>query len=252
MVIRNNTLTRGRAAGNPTSEELAAVLDRGVSALTEDDALSIIDHPFVTSAIIQKLAQDPRLSSFYAVRLKLVAHRKTPQMYAAKLVHYLHWPDLVRLSVDVTVPAPVRRAIDTQLLARVTELTLGQRITSARRCSLALIKHFLFDPDPKVFAALLVNQRVREDEILALIASGRATRDQLSLLANDIKWSFRYAVRRALVLNPSTPRSIAAAQLRHLTVADLRNIYHRAETSVYLRRCIERLRAETVAKRIRQ
>jgi len=249
--MRNNTLTRGPAAGKPTSEELAAVLDRGVSALTEDDALSIIDHPFVTSAIIQRIAQDPRLSSFYAVRLKLVAHRKTPQMYAAKLVHYLHWPDLVRLSVDVTVPAPVRRAIDTQLLARVTELTLGERISSARRCSLALIKHFLFDPDPKVFAALLVNQRVREDEILALIASGRATRDQLSLLANDIKWSFRYSVRRALVLNPSTPRSIAAAQLRHLSVADLRNIYHRAETSVYLRKCIERLRAETVAKRLR-
>ncbi len=227
------------------------MLDRGVSSLTEDDALSIIDHPFVTSAIIQKVAQDPRLSSYYAVRLKLVAHRKTPQMYAAKLVHYLHWPDLVRLSVDVMVPAPVRRAIDTQLLARVTELTLGQRIASARRCSLALIKHFIFDPDPKVFAALLVNQRLREDELLALIASERATRDQLSLLANDIKWSFRYAIRRALVLNPSTPRSIAAAQLRHLTVGDLRNIYHRAETSVYLRRCIERLRAETVAKRLR-
>lgn len=251
MVIRNNTLSRAAGSLKATREELAGLLDRGVASLTEDDALSIIDHPFVTSAIIQKLAQDPRLSSFYAVRLKLVAHRKTPQMYAAKLVHYLHWPDLVRLSVDVMVPAPVRRAIDTQLLARVTELTLGERIASARRCSLALIKHFIFDPDPKVFAALLVNQRLREDELLALIASERATREQLALLANDIKWSFRYAIRRALVLNPTTPRSIAAAQLRHLTVADLRNIYHRAETSVYLRRCIERLRAETVAKRVR-
>ncbi|HEX3581114.1 MAG TPA: hypothetical protein VH087_05095 [Thermoanaerobaculia bacterium] len=251
MVIRNNTLSRGAGAVKATREELAGLLDRGVASLTEDDALSILDHPFVTSAIIQKLAQDPRLSSFYAVRLRLVAHRKTPQMYAAKLVHYLHWPDLVRLSVDVMVPAPVRRAIDTQLLARVTQLTLGERIASARRCSQALIKHFLFDPDPRVFAALLVNQRLREDEILALIASERATRDQIALLANDIKWSFRYAIRRALVLNASTPRSIAAAQLRHLTLADLRNIYHRAETSVYLRRCIERLRAETVAKRLR-
>jgi hypothetical protein len=251
MVMRNNTWTRGLSAGKATREGLADLLDRGVAALTEDDALSIIDHPFVTSANIQKIAQDPRLSSFYSVRLGLVAHRKTPQMYAAKLVHYLHWPDLVRLSVEVTVPAPVRRAIDTQLLARVTQLTLGQRITTARRCSSALIKHFLYDPDPKVFVALLVNQRLREDDLLALIASGRATREQLSLLANDIKWSFRYALRRALVLSPTTPRAIAAAQLRHLTVADLRNIYHRAETSVYLRRCIERLRAETVRERIR-
>lgn len=251
MVIRNNTLTRAGEARKASKEELAALVARGVAALTEDDALSILDHPFVTSAIIQKVAQDARLASFYSVRLKLVAHRQTPQMYAAKLVHYLHWPDLVRLSVDVTVPAPVRRAIDTQLLARVTQLTLGERIASARRCSLALIKYLIFDPDPRVFAALLVNQRLREDQLLALIASERATRDQLSLLANDIKWSFRYAIRRALVLNPSTPRSIAAAQLRHLTLADLRNLYHRAETSVYLRRCIERLRAETVAKRVR-
>jgi hypothetical protein len=251
MVMRNNTLTPVAASGKANREELVAMLDRGVAALTEDDALSILDHAFVTSAIIQKIAQDPRLSSYYSVRLKLVAHRKTPQMYAAKLVHYLHWFDLVRISVDVMVPAPVRRAIDTQLLARVIGLTLGERIASARRCSAALIKYLLFDPDPKVFTALLSNQRLREEELLALIASGRATRDQLSLLANDIKWSFRYAIRKALVLNPTTPRSVAAAQLRHLTVADLRNIYHRAETSVYLRRCIERLRAETVARRLR-
>src|SRR5437764_9223424 len=174
-VMLNNTLTPARTLRKRDKEELAALMDRGVSALTEDDALSIIDHPFVTSAIIQKIAHDPRLSSFYAVRLKLVAHPKTPQMYAAKLVHYLHWPDLVRLSVDVMVPAPVRRAIDTQLLARVTELTLGQRISSARRCSQALIKHFLFDPDPKVFLAPLVNQHLREDQLLALIASAPAS-----------------------------------------------------------------------------
>src|ERR1043166_1741332 len=147
MVMRNNTWTRSLFAGKATREELAELFDRGVAALTEDDALSIIDHPFVTSAIIQKIAQDPRLSSFYSVRLKLVAHRKTPQMYAAKPVPYPRWPDLVRLSVEVMVPAPVRRAIDTQLLARVTELTLGERISSARRCSAALIKHFVFDPD---------------------------------------------------------------------------------------------------------
>src|SRR6476469_9691712 len=97
IVIRNNTLSPAQKPQKASPEELLAMLDRGVSALTEDDALSILDHPFVTSAIIQKVAQDPRLSSFYAVRLKLVAHRKTPQMYAAKLVHYLHWPDLVRL-----------------------------------------------------------------------------------------------------------------------------------------------------------
>jgi hypothetical protein len=221
--------------------ELAEFVQENAAALAEDEALAVLENPFVTPAIIQKVAQEPRLSSFYAVRLRLVAHRKTPQMYAAKLVHYLYWFDLLRLSVDVTVPAPVRRAIDVQLLARVTKLTLGERIASARRCSAALIKHLIFDRDPRVFEALLLNQRLREEQLLALAASDRATPEQLLMLAGDIKWSFRYAIRKAIVLNPNTPRAVAAAQLRHLTAEDLRRIHSNPATSVYVRRCIERL-----------
>src|SRR5438067_525193 len=115
-----------------------------LASMTEAEAQSILDDAFITPRVIQRIAQDPRLTSFYSIRLKLVAHKKTPQMYAAKFVHYLYWFDLLRLSVEVTVPAPVRRAIDLQLLARANELSLGERITSARRCSAALIKHFLF------------------------------------------------------------------------------------------------------------
>ncbi len=47
----------------------------------------------------------------------MVPHRLTPQAFAVKFVHCLYWFDLVRLSVEVTVPAPVRRAIDTQLVS---------------------------------------------------------------------------------------------------------------------------------------
>jgi len=212
-----------------------------IKTLLEDEALAVLENRFVTPAICQAIAQNQRLTSFYAVRLKLVALRQTPQAHAVKFVHYLYWPDLVRLSVDVTVPATVRRAIDTQLLLRVEKLTLGEKITSARRCSGALIRALLFDPDPKVFAALLTNQRLREDDLLFLASSTRATKDQLTLLGTDNKWSYRYAIRRALVLNPITPRAVAAAQLRFLRLKDLRSILQRPDTSVYLRRCIERM-----------
>lgn len=221
--------------------ELADFVQENVTVLAEDEALAVLENPFVTPAIVQKIAQEARLSSFYSVRVRLVAHRKTPQMYAAKLVHYLYWFDLIRLSVDVTIPAPVRRAIDNQLLARATELTLGERIASARRCSSALVRHFLFDPDPRVFEALLLNQRVREEDLLVLAASTRATPEQLMMLAGDIKWSFRYAIRKAIVLNPNTPRAAAAAQLRFLSAEDLRRIHSNPKVTTYVRRCIERL-----------
>jgi hypothetical protein len=222
-------------------EELLHFVKTNAGNLLEDEALAVLDNPFVTPAICQTIAQTQRLMGFYSVRLKLVGHKATPQAHAVKLVHYLYWTDLVRLSVDVKVPAPVRRAIDTQLVNKVDKLTPGERITSAKRCSHALIMEFLFDPDPKVFEALLVNQRLREDDLLVVANSNRASAAQLQLLAGDTKWSYRYAIRRALVMNPLTPRSSAASLLRSLRARDLRMIHDHPATAVYIRRCIERL-----------
>ena len=216
--------------------------------LSEEEALAILANPYVTPAVCQTLAQSYRLTAFYSVRLRLVAHRSTPQAYATKLVHYLHWPDMVRLSVDVRVPAPVRRVLESQLLLRVDKLSLGERIAAAKRCSATLIKVLLFDPDARVFASLLVNQRVREDDLLLIAGSDRASAEKLQVLASDRKWSSRYAVRKALVMNPLTPRATAASQLRFLAARDLHLIHGSPSTSVYLRRCIERLQPSLVTR----
>jgi hypothetical protein len=229
-------------------DELSEFCSQNLQFLTEEEGVAIIANPFVTPQILGRIAQNQRLTGFHSVRLALVAHRQTPQAHAAKLVHYLYWFDLLALSVDVQVPAPVRRAIETQLLNRVNKLTLGEKISSARRCSAALIKVFLFDPHPKVFEALLTNKRLREDDLLALVNSTQATEDQLRMVAEDQKWSYRYAIRVALVLNPATPRAAAASQLRFLRRVDLARIHANPATSVYLRRCIERLRPVGAAR----
>jgi hypothetical protein len=223
-----------------TRDELATFVAENVSVLTEEEALAICDNANVTPQILGKMAQVPRLTGFYSVRVRLVAHRQTPQAHALKLVHYLYWVDLLNLSVDVQVPAPVRRAIDTQLVNRLQKLTLGERISSARRCSLALIKELMWDPHPLVFESLLMNSRLREDDLLALVASEHALQHQLRMIAEDRRWSYRYAIRKALVMNPSTPRSAAASLLRHLSRVDLRRIHANPKTTTYVRRCIER------------
>lgn len=222
-------------------EDLAVFVKENVRGLLEDEALAVLDNLYVTPAICQAIANTQRLTGFYSVRLRLVAHKHTPLAHATKLVHYLYWSDLVHLSIDVKVPAPVRRAIDNILINKTDKLSLGERIQTARRCSPALIKILIFDPDPKVFAALLVNQRLREEELVHLAGSDRARPEQLQLLAKDYKWSSRYAIRKALVMNPITPRATAASQLRFLSWKDLRMIHKHPDTSTYLRRCIERL-----------
>lgn len=221
--------------------DLNALVAEEAAVLTEDEVLAVLENPFVTPQILGKLAQLPRLTGFYSVRSRLVAHRQTPQAQAVKLVHYLYWFDLLHLSVDVKVPAPVRRAIDTQLLLRVEKLSLGEKVASARRCGAALIKVFLFETNLRVFGALLANQRLREEELIALIASSESTPEQLGMIAADAKWTYRYEIRKALILNPRTPRAAAASQLRFLSRMDLRRIHSNPAISVYLRRCIERL-----------
>jgi hypothetical protein len=222
-------------------EELLQFVKENARNLIEDEALAVLENPYITPPICQTIANTQRLASFYSVRLKLVAHKQTPQAHAVKLVHYLYWNDLVRLSVDVKVSAPVRRAIDTLLVGKVDKLTLGERIMSAKRCSHALIKEFLFDPDARVFEALLINQRLREDDLVVVAGSPRASAAQLRLLADDRKWSYRYSIRKALVMNPLTPRSAAASLLRSLRPRDLRLIHDNPQTTTYIRRCIERL-----------
>ena len=222
-------------------DELRTFAVENLRTMGEDEALAILENPYCGPQVCQLVAQNQRLTSFYSVRLRLVAHRGTPQAHAMKFVHFLYWPDLLRLSCEVTVPAPVRRAIDNALLLRVDKLTLGERVTSARRCSQALIKIFLRDRDPKVFASLLINERLREDDLVYVAGLHETPIEHLLLIAADRKWSFRYAVRKALVLNPRTPRSTAASQLRFLTRLDRMQIHANPATSTYLRRCIERL-----------
>ncbi|HEV7768724.1 MAG TPA: hypothetical protein VGQ76_27275 [Thermoanaerobaculia bacterium] len=230
-----------RALKHLSRDELAEFVAANRSVLNEDEALAILENPHVTSQILGELAQTPRVTGFHAVRVRLVAHRQTPMAHAVKLVHYLYWIDLLNLSVDVQVPSPIRRAVDTQLLARVEKLALGERITAAHRCSPALVKVFLYDPHPRVFESLLVNKRLREDDLLALMASRRATVEQLRMIAGDMRWSYRYPIRKALVMNPDTPRAAAASQLKYLSRRDLRSIHSNPATTVYVRRCIERL-----------
>jgi hypothetical protein len=232
------TLSRLQRSSRHELEEFVAA---NLRSLTEDEALAALDNPYCGPKVCSAIAGNQRLTGMYAVRLRLVAHRHTPQAHSVKLVHYLYWFDLLRLSTDVQVPAPVRRAIDTQLLLRVEKLTLGEKIASARACSRALIPIFLFDPSPRVFESLLINKRLKEDDLLQLASSHEAQPEKLQLLASDPRWSFRRAVRVALARNPRTPRFAAASQLPHLSRAERRRIHEHPETSVYIRRCIERL-----------
>lgn len=222
-------------------EELQTFLEEHRASLLEEEALRVLANRFCTPKMALAIAHDARLTSYYSVRAALVRHRATPQAQALKFVHHLYWRDLLKFSTEMRIAAAVRRGIEQQMLVRLPQRTLGEKITAARACSRELIRAFLIDPSPRVFEALLMNPRLTEDDLVAHVVSGKATPIQLTAISRSPKWSFRLPLRRALVMNSNTPKAVAASQLPHLPKADREALAKSGRLSVYLKKCIERL-----------
>lgn len=226
-------------------EELSAFLAGNLGELGEDEAVAILSNRFCPPPLCVAIASNSRLASYYDVKLKLVISRATPQHLALKFVRHLYWSDLLRYSTDVQIAPAIRIAIDAQMLNAIPKLTLGEKIATAKSCSRDVGKALAGDPDLRVFSALLGNARLREDDLVAFLQSDRAVSEHLKLVAAHSKWGFRYPVRRALAFSARTPRAIAASQLRYLRREDRDALYRHPDTSVYIRRCIERLEGPT-------
>jgi hypothetical protein len=223
------------------SAALADYVEQWLPSLGEEEALAVLDNPFCTAAICQRIARAGRLTSLHSVRLRLVTHRATPRAEAMRLVPFLNWPDLLRLSNNVQVWPQIRRAAEARLGVDVERMTIGERISTAKVCSRELIRTLLFDRDRRVFASLLINPRLTEDDLMRLLSSDRAGPEILAMIADDPRWGQRYAVRMALVMNPATPKAAAASQLRFLRRTDLSSLASSPRLSLFLKRCIERL-----------
>ncbi len=100
-------------------------------------------------------------------------------------------------------------------------LTLGERKSLARGRKTEVLDRLLRDPDPAVVPILLGNPRMTEAKIVAL-AARRPTdaRAQRTIAASE-RFGVRYAVKRALVLNPYTPTDVAVRLVPQLLRADL-------------------------------
>jgi hypothetical protein len=222
-------------------EDLGHFFETALPSLLEEEALAVMSNHYCNSVMLAAIAREARLTSHASVRRALVAHRLTPQGQAMKFVHYLRWHELLRLSTDVRVPPSVRRAIEDQMKIRLARITLGEKISSAGFCSREIVRVLLREKDSKVFAALLRNQRMSEEHLLQHIESELARPEQLRMISEHPRWSRRYAVRRAIVRNPRTPRAVAASVLVHLNRTDLEELRKRPQTSRYLLACMERL-----------
>lgn len=212
---------RLREAG---AEELLELVREHLAELEPPAVRQVLHNAHCTQEIIERLAGQARLVAFYEVRRDLALHPRAPEPLALRLVPGLWWRDLMALGLDTRIRPRVRRAADQYLLARLSELALGEKINLARRAAPGVLAQLRHDPHPRVIAALLENPRLTEDILAPLVHGAGTPGPVLATIAGDRRWSTRPALQVALARHPNTPAAVALRLLPLLRKPELRTV----------------------------
>ncbi len=102
------------------------------------------------------------------------------------------------------------------------EIPSGVRIAMAKSGNRDQLTRMFADTNPQVIRTLLQNPVLTESDVLKLAARRPAVAAVQREVFNSRKWSARYAVKKALILNPYTPTEIGMKIVYVLMVQDLR------------------------------
>jgi hypothetical protein len=201
------------------------------------------DDPDAAEALeaITHAAAEPALP--YAVRQCLYEAASEQQLPAIARLFLVASPttmDAQQLARSLAPERPLRPA--------GRPLTLGERKALARTHDREQLLLLLRDPHPMVVAILLDNPHVTEADIIRIAAARPAVPASLARVAAHPRWSVRHAVKRALVLNPSTPLADAIRIATTLRSQELRAL----AADVSLREPLRTHAAEVYAAAVRR
>ena len=234
-----------------SARELLELLADRRQDLTVGEARRVLRNPFTTSEVIEGLLGARRLLASYELRSAIARHRRTPEAAAMRFIVGLYWRDLLEITVDMRIAPAVRRVAEKYLVERSKRLTVGEKVTLARRATPEVVAHLRKDPSLRVIEALLENSRLTESALLPLVTSEETLPRVLDLVASNPRWGRRYEIRLALCCNTRSPFRVILPNLPTLRLVDLRRVAaqeshssvvrHRAEEILEARRNPERI-----------
>src|SRR5579859_4335523 len=116
---------------HPSADVLLALLDN--PALDESHLCLLLERKDLPSEILEEVGKRKPLLKSYRVKRALCFHPRGPRLVTLRLIRDLYLMDLVQLALSPAVPAELKRNAEEQLLARLPQIPLGQKITLARR-----------------------------------------------------------------------------------------------------------------------
>jgi hypothetical protein len=173
--------------------------------LTPNEMTLLLRNRFISPSLLARLGQDRQWTRYYEVKRGVVHNPRTPYPVARNLVGHLYWRDLTETLEDARLHPALRRQAEQILKERLPEMSLGERISIARRATGGLIAGFRGSGEVRVLRALLGNPKLKEQDAEAVASGEEAPGEVLGWLTRHPKWGNRRAVRWALVRNARTP-----------------------------------------------
>jgi hypothetical protein len=205
---------------HPASAILLALLDN--PALDETRLTLLLTRKDLPTEILEEIGRRKGFLKSYSVKKGLLLHPRTPRLIGLRLLKELYLMDLVQFTLSPAVPAELKRYAEEQIVARLPQMPLGQKITLARRGPSRVAGALVANGHAQVMPIALENPYLTEAQVLKVLAREKVPVAVVQALANHRKWSESYNVRLAIVRNSSTPMSIVLGFLPQLTVNDLR------------------------------
>src|SRR5271163_318848 len=204
------------------AEVLLALI--GNPELDETQLCLLLERKNLAPEVLLEVARRKPLTKSYRVKRALAFHPRSPRLVGMRLLRDLYLMDLVQLTLMPAVSVELKMHAEEQLLARLPQLPLGQKITLARRGPARLAGSLVAEGHSQLLAVALDNPRLTEAQILKALAREKIPAAVPYAIAHHRKWSESYNVRLALVRHPLSPLASVLAYLPQLTVSDLREL----------------------------
>jgi len=211
-----------------------------VDVLTEDLALARFKDPDLSPDVIDQIYRDAGLMKSRKVRIAIACHQRTPRRIALRIVRELYTFELRQFALMPAAAADLKRVADELLLSRLASLTLGERISLARRSSTLIAGALLLDKQTQAWQPALENPRLTEAAVVRALQRATVTRAVVEAVSRHPKWSLRNEVQIALLRNAHTPVAKAIEFAQRIPPRQLRDILHASRLPERIKRLLQR------------
>jgi len=216
-IVKDEAAPPSTASATPTlSADLRAAANPDLS---EDLALAFLKRADLPPEVIEQLAKNASALRSRKVKIALASHPHTPRHVSVPLARQFYTFDLMKVALSPTVPADVRVAVEDVLISRLKTVTIGERLTLARRASGRVAAALLLDVEAgdgrtihakitdaktvargtRVMQTALENPRLTEVLVIDSVLHASASAALVQAVARHEKWSSRKEIRAALL-----------------------------------------------------